>query len=74
MKPQWCALPWDALSQTAITIHTTEAGQVSDRRLAACLKVLAVTARGAVFLLEWGSFRALLPVGVDFEQLENLST
>jgi len=29
--------------------------------------------RGAVLLLAWGNFRALLPVGLDFEMLEELS-
>jgi competence protein ComEC len=36
------------------------------------LKVLAVGERGAILLLEWGNFRALLPVGSDFEALEEL--
>jgi len=28
--------------------------------------------RGAILLLEWGNFRALLPIGADFETLETL--
>jgi hypothetical protein len=27
-----------------------------------------------VLLLEWGDFRALLPIGIDFETLEKLQT
>ena len=29
---------------------------------------------GAVLLLAWGNFQALLPVGLDFDMLEGLST
>jgi competence protein ComEC len=36
------------------------------------LRVLASGERGAVLLLEWGSFHALLPIGLDFEILEEL--
>ncbi len=36
--------------------------------------VLASGSRGAVLLLEWGDFRALLPVGLDFEAMERLMT
>jgi beta-lactamase superfamily II metal-dependent hydrolase len=30
--------------------------------------------RGAVLLVEWGSFRVLLPIGLDFEMLEGLQS
>jgi beta-lactamase superfamily II metal-dependent hydrolase len=36
------------------------------------LTVLLAGERGAVFLLEWDDFRALLPVGVTFEDLDAL--
>jgi beta-lactamase superfamily II metal-dependent hydrolase len=36
------------------------------------LRTLAVGPRGAVLLLEWGNFRILLPVGIDFDMLEDL--
>ena len=36
----------------------------------AVLKVLVVISRGMVLLLEWGSFRALLPVGLDSETMD----
>ena len=39
----------------------------------AYLEAAAVGKRGAVLLLAWGNFRALLPVGLDFEMLEELS-
>jgi len=38
----------------------------------AVLKFLNVNTRGAVLLLEWGEFRALLPVGMNFSALEEL--
>jgi len=38
----------------------------------AVLKFLNVNSRGAVMLLEWDEFRALLPVGMNFSALEEL--
>ena len=32
--------------------------------------MLAVTERGAVLLLDWKAFHALLPIGADFESLD----
>lgn len=49
-----------------------ETGHVLDLGEGVTLQVLASGARGAVLLLEWGDFRALLPVGIDFETLEVL--
>jgi beta-lactamase superfamily II metal-dependent hydrolase len=37
------------------------------------LKVLNVNSRGAVLLLEWNEFRALFPVGINFDALEELN-
>jgi beta-lactamase superfamily II metal-dependent hydrolase len=34
--------------------------------------VLSATARGAVLLVEWGEFRALLPIGLNFDALDDL--
>jgi beta-lactamase superfamily II metal-dependent hydrolase len=34
--------------------------------------VLTVGPRGSVLLVEWGNFRALLPVGMSFEALDEL--
>lgn len=36
------------------------------------LHTLEVGRRGAVLLLEWGDFRSLLPIGIDFDLLQNL--
>jgi len=38
----------------------------------AVLKILNVSSRGAVLLLEWNEFRALLPIGMNFSALEEL--
>jgi competence protein ComEC len=57
-----------------IPIHPAEAGQALDLGEGAVLRTLAVTSRGAVLLLEWGNFQALLPVGLDFDSLEALAS
>ncbi len=36
------------------------------------LKVVSVSSRGAVLLVEWLGFRALLPVGINFDALQEL--
>jgi competence protein ComEC len=48
------------------------AGQALNLGSGAYLRVLAVGERGAVLLLEWQDFRALLPVGMSFEEMETL--
>lgn len=50
----------------ALEGHILELGE------GARLQVLSAGSRGAVLLLEWGDFRALLPVGLDFESMEEL--
>ncbi len=47
-------------------------GQVLDLGEGAILKVLTVSERGAILLLEWNRFRALLPLGADPASQENL--
>ncbi len=47
-------------------------GQSLDLGRGAVLRVLAVGRRGMVLLLEWGRFRALLPLGPDFDDLQAL--
>jgi competence protein ComEC len=60
----------EKLGQAGIPYQLVQAGQVLDLGEGARLQVVGVSRRGAVLLLEWGSFRALLPVGMDFEQME----
>jgi competence protein ComEC len=60
------------LSIKGIPVTDAEADQVLDLGDGATLTVLTSDARGAVLLLEYQNFRALLPVGVSFEALEEL--
>ena len=77
----WAGLPSpareaDTLRETltSLDVQVTEAlpGQVLDLGEGATLTVLTVSERGAILLLEWGRFRALLPLGADPESQESL--
>jgi competence protein ComEC len=61
-----------ALIDAHISITPAGTGQVLQLGQGAELRVLAAGERGAVFLLAWGNFRALLPLGVNFDDLEAL--
>jgi competence protein ComEC len=63
---------WLAGSGTAVT--TAYAGAALDLGEGAVLKVQSVSARGAVLLVEWQGFRALLPVGINFDSLSALGS
>jgi competence protein ComEC len=60
------------LLQQGVAVEKAAAGQVLDLGGGAELIILGVCQRGAVLLLEWENFRVLLPMGIDFELLENL--
>ncbi len=60
------------LSISDINVVNAEPEQVLDLGDGATLRVLTVGPRGAVLLAEWGNFRALLPVGMSFEALDEL--
>lgn len=60
------------LEESQIDLINPQMGQALDLGGGARLEFLALTPRGAVLLLEWEEFRALLPVGLDFEALEAL--
>lgn len=62
----------EGLVSAGVPIIPAQQGQRLDLGSGAGLQVLAVGRRGAVLLLEWGRFRALLPIGMDFESLEAL--
>jgi competence protein ComEC len=38
------------------------------------IEIVAVGSRGAVLLIEWKNFRALLPIGINFEALDELQS
>jgi competence protein ComEC len=60
------------LSLQDILVTNAEPDQVLDLGEDATLRVLTTGPRGAVLLIEWQSFRALLPIGMSFEALDEL--
>jgi len=77
----WAGLPSPAREAdylretlTSMDIQTVEArpGHILDLGDGAILRVLTVSERGAILLLEWDQFRALLPMGADPESQEIL--
>jgi competence protein ComEC len=60
------------LSIRGVTVTEAKTDQVLDLGDGATLTVLTTGPRGAVLLLEYQNFRALLPVGMSFEALEEL--
>jgi beta-lactamase superfamily II metal-dependent hydrolase len=55
-----------------MNVISAEPEQVLELGEGATLRVLTVGPRGAVLLIEWDNFRALLPVGMSFEALDEL--
>jgi hypothetical protein len=60
------------LSLQDILVTNAEPELVLDLGEGATLRVLTAGPRGAVLLIEWESFRALLPIGMSFEALDEL--
>ena len=56
-----------------IPVVQAETGMEFDLGDGATMSVVNVNARGAVLLVEWNAFRALLPIGMNFTALEELS-
>jgi beta-lactamase superfamily II metal-dependent hydrolase len=63
---------WAELLTLSIPITQMQSGQRLDLGSNASLEVLSTDARGAVLLLNWNNFRLLLPMGMDFNSLQNL--
>ena len=61
------------ISDEGIPLNLAEPGQVLNLGGGASLRVLTITPSGTVLLLEWNSFRALLPVGTLEDQGEILT-
>jgi competence protein ComEC len=61
-----------ALTRRGIPVMEAQTGHALDLGDGARLEALTVTPKGVVLLLEWGHFRALLPIGLDFESLAAL--
>jgi competence protein ComEC len=60
------------LAVSDIQVVNAEVEQVLDLGEGATLRVLTAGPRGAVLLVEWENFRALLPIGMSFEALDEL--
>lgn len=60
------------LTGQGVPVTRAETGAELDLGQGATLRVLNANSRGAVLLIEWNTFRALLPVGMNFEALEEL--
>ncbi|HEY5731439.1 MAG TPA: ComEC/Rec2 family competence protein [Anaerolineales bacterium] len=60
------------LTLKRVTVTDAEKDQVLDIGNGATLTVLTTGPRGAVLLLEYQNFRALLPIGMSFEALDEL--
>lgn len=60
------------LADQPITLTRAVPGSGLDLGQGARLTVLATGPRGAVLLVEWGGFRALLPIGMNFDTLDEL--
>lgn len=60
------------LANESIPITLAEENQTLDFGEGAILKLLNVSSRGATLLIEWNNFRALLPIGENFDTLNQL--
>jgi len=62
----------DWLAQQSLPVTGAKIGQTLDLGSGITLKVLDVSPVGSTLLIEWNGFRALLPIGEDFDTLGNL--
>jgi len=60
------------LTDHSIPVTQAAQGQTLDLGQGATLKVLSVSPLGATLLIEWNGFRALLPIGENFDTLNQL--
>jgi competence protein ComEC len=61
------------LTTNHIPLEKADTGTSFDLGDGAQLRILAVSPRGAILCVEMGSFKALLPVGVDFDSFAELN-
>lgn len=61
------------LASSDIQVINAEPEQLLELGGGATLHVLTAGPRGAILLIEWENFRALLPIGMSFEALDELS-
>ena len=60
------------LMEQSLPVTPAKSGQTLDLGNGITLKVLDVSSLGSTLLIEWNGFRALLPIGEDFDTLNNL--
>lgn len=60
------------LSLQDFQVTNAEPEQILDLGEGATMKVVTTGPRGAILLVEWKNFRALLPIGMSFEALDEL--
>jgi competence protein ComEC len=60
------------MAEESIPVTQAVAGQELSLGDGSVLRVLTLGSRGAILLVEWNRFRAMLPIGVNFENLEEL--
>jgi competence protein ComEC len=60
------------LTVQGVEVTLAEQGQILDLGEGALLRMLTSGPRGSVVLIEWQNFRALLPIGMSFEALDEL--
>lgn len=62
----------ETLTRQAVKPHQARVGDTLDLGNGATLEVLYTSPRGAVLKLQWNKFRAILPLGMNFEALKAL--
>jgi competence protein ComEC len=60
------------LADESIPVTPAEEGQTLDLGKGATLKLVNVSSAGATLLIEWNGFRSLLPIGENFDTLDQL--
>jgi competence protein ComEC len=60
------------LAGESIPVTQAEEGQTLDLGKGATLKVVNISSGGATLLIEWNGFRCLLPIGENFDTLDQL--
>ena len=60
------------LADQSIPVTQAKEGQVLDLGQGAILKILNLSSRGSTLLVEWNTFRALLPIGENFDTVTQL--
>jgi competence protein ComEC len=62
----------DWLSLHAVPVRLAQVGDDLDLGDGAKLRTLAVSPAGAILAVEWHNFRAVLPIGIDFDMYDQL--